>query len=118
MKGMDLPDPEFVQEEVEGSLVKVTLRNNIRMRKMWVDTNVTDVIGTAIAKTLTEEQRICINFIAENGEISVSQAQRMTGRSWPAAKNILVSLVEKGILYTDKRQGMDRDPKGRYYLSK
>jgi ATP-dependent DNA helicase RecG len=112
-----LPRPEFQHKEVGHPILRVTLRNNIKQRKVWIDSDAAATVGAAIAETLTQNQRRAINFVAEHGEISVSQLQRLVGKSWPAAKKILVSLEARGVLHQRKRRSKDRDPQARYVLA-
>lgn len=116
MLALDLPEPEFAQEEVGHSIVKVTLRNNVKQRKVWIDADVAGLVGAAIAKTLTEDEKRAVNHAAEYGEVGVSDLQRLTGRSWPSAKKILDQLTSKGIFAHIKRADVDRDPRARYIL--
>lgn len=117
MNSLGLPNPEFKQKEIDYALVVVTLRNNIDVRKVYVDKDASSIIGAVIARTLSENERRVINFLAENKQISVSQVQRLTGKSWPASSNLLKALKAKGIL-TDirKSEKKDRDPSARYVL--
>jgi ATP-dependent DNA helicase RecG len=112
-----LPRPEFVQKEVGHPVLRVTLRNNIKQRKVWIDSDAAAAVGAAIARTLSQAQRRAINFVAENGMISVSQLQRLTGKSWPSAKKTLVELEKRGLLVQKKRRDKDRDPQARYVLA-
>src|SRR5205085_4440220 len=118
MAASGLPQPEFEQKEINYALVKVTLRNNIALRKVWVDKDATEIVGAAIFNTLTTDERRVINFIAEMGNISVSQAQRLTGlKTWHAAKRLLIGLVKRGILKDVRNPKLkERDPGARYYL--
>jgi ATP-dependent DNA helicase RecG len=116
MRDMDLPEPEFKQDEVAQALVRVTLRNNIKQRKVWVDSDVVEILGAQIAHSLNENEKRCINFAAENGKISVSDAQRLTKMTWPAASKMLKKLTEKGILIHDHKESADRDPRARFKL--
>ena len=117
MAASGLPKPEFEQKEINYALVKVTLRNNIALRKVWVDKDATEIVGAAIFNTLTQDERRVINFIAEMGNISVSQAHRLTGRkTWHSAKKLLVGLKEKGILKDVRNPKLKADPGARYYL--
>jgi ATP-dependent DNA helicase RecG len=115
MAALDLPAPEFTQKEINYGLVIVTLRNNISIRKVFLDKDASSIIGTAIAKTLNEYELRVINFLAENQRISVSQVQRLTGKSWPASSKLLKGLKNKGILDVI-RKAKDRDPSARYIL--
>lgn len=118
MQDMKLPNPKFEQQETGYALVRVTLRNNIKQRKVWIDSDASAIIGEAIAKTLTEHERRTINFVAENGTINASQVQRLCGGlTWPAAKKLLVRLSQKGILNHKKRPHLSRDPQAYYVLA-
>jgi ATP-dependent DNA helicase RecG len=116
MLGMELPEPEFKQDDKDSAVVRVTLRNNIKQRKVWIDADVAEVLGAQIANSLSEKEKRCINFIAENGQISVSDVQRLTHMSWPASRKILGKLVEQGILEHKHRNDVSRDPKARFKL--
>ena len=119
MHEMGLPKPEFEQKEINYALVKVTLRNNITLRKVWEDKDATAIVGAAIFNTMNQDERRVINFIAENGDISVSQAQRLTGlKTWHSAKKLLVKLKERGILDDKRNPVLDRDPGARFYLKR
>jgi ATP-dependent DNA helicase RecG len=50
MLELDLPEPEFSQTEIGGTKVRVVLRNNIGLRKLWIDSDVAALIGTALTK--------------------------------------------------------------------
>ena len=118
MLKMALPDPRFEERERNGYVVRVTLRNNVHQRKAWVDREVSEMIGTAVASTLNENQKRFLNFAAEHGEISVSDAQRLGNLTWPAAKKTLMGLVKLGILRHDVRKDLERDPQARFRLNK
>ena len=116
MKEHGLPEPEFSERKVSYELVRVTLRNNIKQRKVWIDADASALIGEAIFESLSEHERRAINFVAENESINVSQFQRLTGRSWASAKKVLLGLVEQGILEHRCRSDLDRDPKAHFVL--
>lgn len=118
MSDMNLPDPEFKQDQVGHFLVRVTLRNNVKQRKAWVDRDVADLVGSMLAKALTDKEKRLLNFVAERGEISVSDAQRLTDSTWPAAKKMLVKLAKRGILRHNVRENLDRDPQARFTLNR
>ncbi len=118
MSKMSLPDPEFQEKESGSFRVRVTLRNNVHQRKAWVDVDVTEVIGTLLAQQLDENEKRFVNFIAEHGELNVTEAGRLSRLSWATAKKILMKLVERGILRHDRRRDIDRDPHARFRLNK
>jgi ATP-dependent DNA helicase RecG len=109
MNAMRLPMPRFEQKQINAGLVQVTLQNDIKHRKVWVDKDATEVVGSVLAELLSDHERRIINFVAEHGKISVSQAQRLTGKSWPAANKILKGLKQKGIFDDIRRVAKDRD---------
>jgi ATP-dependent DNA helicase RecG len=116
MLDMDLPAPAFSQRETSFAAVKVTLRNNIEHRKVWLDADAIGVVGEMLFRGLTPHEKRVINYAAEYKNISVSAVQRLTSLSWPASKKLLEDLVEKKVLKHQKRQELDRDPQARYYL--
>jgi ATP-dependent DNA helicase RecG len=116
MKSSSLPAPEFSQAVTAYDVVRVILRNNIKQRKVWIDSNVGVLIGEALFESLSEDERRALNFVAENGTIGVSQLQRLTGRSWPAAKKVLEGLAQRGVLEHHVRSEVDRDPNAHYTL--
>jgi ATP-dependent DNA helicase RecG len=117
MLEMQLPAPEFKRKETEYHLVRVTLRNNIKQRKVWVDADVSDVVNEVISKSLSEDERRVINFVAENGKINVSQVTRLTSiRSWPTAKKLLDKLVDRGLFARVSDETKERDPNAHYRL--
>lgn len=118
MAKMALPSPEFQQREISHVAVNVTLRNKIKQRKVWVDSDVATILGQQIAASLTVEQNRCINYVAEYGKINVSQAMRLMGRDWMTMKKVLDGLVVQRILEWDARKDITRDPKAHYRLAR
>ncbi|HVS03216.1 MAG TPA: ATP-binding protein [Thermoanaerobaculia bacterium] len=117
MEAMSLPTPEFRQTTRDfGQVVRVILRNNIKQRRVWIDADAASLIGETIFATLTQDQRRAINYVAENGEIGVTDLQRLTGRTWTTAKRTLEKLVAMNLLIHVKKRNLDRDPKARYIL--
>lgn len=116
MRDMSLPPPEFKQQEVNGVVVRVTLRNNIAARKIFVDSDAAKLIGEAIFKTLTEDERQIINYLAEHATTNVSDAQRLLGRSWPYTRKLLGKMAQKGIL-NHSHNGTERDQRAVFGLA-
>ncbi|MBM4040582.1 MAG: hypothetical protein FJ290_18915 [Planctomycetes bacterium] len=116
MAELSLPPPEFEQKEVGHALVRVTLRNNIKQRKVWIDADATSVVGEAIYASLSEPERRTINFVAEHGAVNVSQVQRLTGMSWPTSRKLLMQMAARGILEHVARTDIDRDPRAHFVL--
>jgi ATP-dependent DNA helicase RecG len=112
-----LPLPEFAEKSGESShKVRVTLRNSVKQRKVWVLADVNALIGEQLSKGLNEVEKLAVNFAAEHGRINVSQLQRLTGRSWPSASKCLRALGEKGVFEFHHRDFIDRDPQAFYTL--
>lgn len=117
MLSMGLPQPQFVQQEVGHSQVRVTLKNNSKQRRQWVDKDVIEILGEQEANKLTEHERRVVNYIAEYGRINVSQAQRLNGnRMWHTEKKLLTRLTDAGILEHVVREGVVRDQDAHYIL--
>lgn len=121
MQQMRLPDPDFEQTEsgVGFSQVRVTLRNHIKHRKVWVDSDVTIALGEALAKNLTQEEKRILNFVAERGKINVVQAHRLLSHlaKWHSAKRFLQRMVDKGLLKRIHSATVERDSKSHYVLA-
>jgi len=117
MREMQLPNPEFEEKQKDlSNQVRVTLRNNVKQRRMWVVSDASALLGEAISKELTEDERIAVNWIAEHGRIKVSELQRLTSKTWPAASKLLQSMRERDILQFHHRADIDRDPQAYYTL--
>ncbi len=113
MHDMDLPDPEFVQEPVSFIKVRVTLRNKVNQRKQWVDADIAEWLGARIASTLNEDENRCLNFIAVNGRMNITDAMKVTNRNWNTAKKVLMRLVRRDILEHVHRFGAAFDRRDR-----
>lgn len=119
MLDMNLPLPEFAQKEKQEASytqVRVTLRNNIKHRKVWIDKDASAAVGEAVFAKLSQDEKRVINFVVEYGNISVSQTQRLTARTWQSAKKLLVGLKEQNILDDKRNPSLDRDPGARFFL--
>lgn len=116
MARLDLPQPEFIQTDESHSLVRVTLRNNAKQRKLWVDAGVAGLLGEPLVAELTEDEKRCINYVNEYGALTIAHAARITSRDWSTASRMLSRLGDRGIL---AREGglKPRDPKARYVLA-
>ena len=118
MAEMSLPSPEFQEQQADigHALVRVTLRNNIRQRKVWIDSDAAAFLGETIFATLTPDEKRALNFVAEHGQITVTQLQRVTARTWRTAKKTLERLKARGILLHIRRKGTKMDPAAHYVL--
>jgi ATP-dependent DNA helicase RecG len=86
MKNSGLPAPIFAQKEITSSLVQVIPNNDVDHRKAFIDTEAFSVLGESLAKSLDEQERRIVNFVAENRTINVTQTSKLIGRRWQACK--------------------------------
>jgi ATP-dependent DNA helicase RecG len=116
MQELELPAPIFRESQISHVVFKVTLKNNVEHRKAWLDSDASKVVGEVIFKTLTEHEKRIINYVAEYGQISVTDAVRLTNKAWESCKEILMSLVTKGILVHVHQKNVLRDSKAHFVL--
>jgi ATP-dependent DNA helicase RecG len=117
MEEWGLPDPVFKQEALHGVTVRVTLRNDHMSRKRSTDRDVAIHFGVEMWKALQEHEITIAAYAFRNGGIQVSEASRLTGRTWQTSKKDLERLVKKGVI-TFEPGRFTRDPKAAYKLVK
>ena len=115
MKEYGLPEPVFRQEALHGVVVRVTLRNDHESRKRTTDRDVANHLGVDIWKTLQEHEVKIVAYAFNNKKIQVSEAQRVTERTWGTSKKDLDRLCRKGILQYIAGD-YPRDPKAHYTI--
>lgn len=115
MKRFALPEPRFLQQSIHGVVVRVLLQNNIELRKRETDRDFVEFFGRELWLNLPDHERKIASFAMRNGIINVSDAQRVTGRTWKTSKKDLERLAEKGVLefVAGKYQ---RDPQAHYIV--
>ncbi len=116
MRDAQLPPPEFTQRESDCATVRVVLRNDIHKRKMWIEADVVEILGAQMADALTEDEKRFISFAAKNGQISVSDAERLAHVTWGTARKMLMRLVKRGVFNHEHREDIVRDSKARFKL--
>ena len=116
MREANLPEPEFTQKEIGFHQVHVTLRNNVEARKEFVEAGALKILGESVYEDSSSEEKMVINFLAENGKINVSDANRILGRDWQTAKVVLETLAARKIVLRRSKTGKDRDPSAHYVL--
>ena len=113
MQEMNLPLPKFEQKQIPSAprTVRVTLKNNRKQRKVWIDSDVGQILPPEIVETLTQDERRILNYISENDKINVSEAHRILPhiKTWHSARKILEKLSKKEILYHVHREDLLRD---------
>jgi ATP-dependent DNA helicase RecG len=98
MAALGLPAPEFEQKEIGYALVRVTLKNNIEQRKVWIDRDVSELISDAFAATLEEDEKRVLNWLAENKQIRINDVVRILEISWQRARRLLYKLAINRVL--------------------
>ncbi len=116
MSAYRLPEPLFKQEAVHGVVVRVTLMNDMSARKRSSDRDVAHYFGVEVWKKLEEYEIKIAAFAFNNGSIQVSDAQRVTGRTWATSKRDLERLTIKGVLIFEPGDYV-RDSRARYRLA-
>lgn len=115
MAGYSLPEPVFRQETLHGVVVRVTLYNDHITRKRASDRDVAHYFGVEVWRTLQEHEIALAAHAYRNKIINVSDASRITNRTWATSKKDLEKLVRKGVL--EFRSGSYvRDAKTHYAL--
>lgn len=117
MKEYKLPDPIFAQEAIHGVLVRVTLKNDNLSRKRSTDADVATYFGVDLWKRLQEHEVLIAAYAYNNEKIQVSDASRLTGRTWHTSKKDLERLVRTGTLEYIAGD-YARDPKAHYTLKR
>jgi ATP-dependent DNA helicase RecG len=115
MAEYNLPEPEFKQEVVHGVVVRVTLINDHEIQKRSSDGDVARFFGVEKWKRLQEHEIKIAAYAFRNKSIQVSEAQRLTGRTWATSKKDLERLCRKQILVFVPGE-YSRDPKAHYRL--
>ena len=110
MLELDLPEPIFSQVEVGGTKVSVVLKNDIKLRRLWVDSDVMAMLGAAVAARLSENEKLAVNFLKLHGKINVSDVMRLTGHNWHRSRKLLKRLQEEErILRYVRKEGVSTD---------
>lgn len=117
MKEWGLPEPVFRQEALHGVVVRVTLMNDHESRKRATDRDVAMHFGVDLWKQLQEHEIKIAAYAFRNDAIQVSEAARLTGRTWATSKKDLDKLTRKGVLTFEPGKFI-RDPKAVYKLRK
>ena len=115
MKEWGLPEPQFKQEALHGVVVRVTLMNDHETRKRSTDRDVAQFFGVDVWRTLQDHEIKIVGYAFRNKSIQVSEAQRLTGRTWATSKKDLDRLARKGLL-TFVAGEYARDPKAHYVV--
>jgi hypothetical protein len=121
MEASNLPKPEFAQKEIQSGFnaVRVTLRNNIKLRKVWIDSVAGRALQPKSWKDLNSTELRVLNYVAEHGAINVTQCQKLaaaSGMRWQRAKKLLTTMVDRGLLVHHHSASIERDSHACYRL--
>lgn len=115
MKEANLPEPSFAQRETGIFQVSVVLRNDVEHRRNFVREEAMPAIDPTIYRSLTEHERILVNYMADGRRLNVKEAKEVLNLSdWRKARDVLNSLADKFIF--DRQPGKDRDRHRKWYL--
>lgn len=102
---------------LHGVVVRVTLMNDQETHKRATDRDVAIHFGVELWRTLQEHEIKIASYAFRNGSIQVSEAQRLTGRTWQTSKKDLDRLTKRGVLVFEPGKFV-RDPKAIYRIAK
>jgi ATP-dependent DNA helicase RecG len=114
MREANLPEPRFAQRQSGTFSVSVTLENDIEHRKQFVRTEVVSAINPELFQSLSESEKLVVNFLAERLKVNVTDAGLVIARDWRDTKELLDGLVAKGVLA--RSEGKARSRHRFYYL--
>ncbi|WP_219907834.1 ATP-binding protein, partial [Cereibacter changlensis] len=117
MAEYNLPEPQFRQEALHGVVVRVVLQNDHEVRSRSSDRDVAMHFGVEQWKLMQEHEIKIAAYTFRNGMIQVSEAQRLTGRTWATSKKDLERMCRKGIMIFVAGD-YSRDPKAHYKLAR
>jgi hypothetical protein len=111
MKAMLLPEPEFNdnQSQTGGIMVRVTLRNNLKQRRSWIDRDVAKIVGDVIASGFSEKEKRVVNWAAEHDQIKISDVMKLLDITWHSARHILFDLTKKQVLQYVRFRDYEKD---------
>ena len=113
-----LPVPIFSENKDGNVNVTVTLKNDCKQRRMFIESSAAmKVISEIVFRTLSEDDKRLANYVAEHGSINVSQATRLLDCHWATAKRRLSILATKHVFKYHHRKDIVRDPDAHYTLN-
>jgi Mn-dependent DtxR family transcriptional regulator len=86
---------------------------------VWIDQDVSKVVAEAIASGFSEMEIRAVNWAAEHGKITISDANKLLAIHWQAANKLLLGLAQKKVFqyvrYREYKKNQ-RDPKAFFRL--
>jgi ATP-dependent DNA helicase RecG len=114
MREANLPDPIFAERTVGTFQVSVTLKNNEEHRKILVRAEAAVDINPEIYASLSESEKMIVNYLADQDRVNVTDAGLVIGMDWRGTKTILDELVKKRVV--DRSPGNVRSRHRFYFL--
>jgi ATP-dependent DNA helicase RecG len=114
MREANLPDPIFVQRTTGTFQVSVTLENDAEHRKQFVRTEAAADINPDIYASLSESEKMIVNYLADRDRVNVTDAGLVIGLDWRRTKITLDKLESKGVIA--RSPGKYRSKARSYYL--
>ncbi|MFV2053168.1 ATP-binding protein [Aliiroseovarius sp. YM-037] len=116
MRQANLPDPVFIDRQSGTFSVTVTLENDVEHRKQYVRSEAAASINPEQYDGLSESEKMVVNYLAENHKVNVTDAGLVISQDWRGTKQVLDSLVSKGIV--DRSPGKHRSRHRFYFLKR
>lgn len=114
MREASLPDPIFVQRTTGQFQVSVTLQNDHEHRKQFVRTEAAAEINSDIYASLSESEKMVVNYLADRDKVNVTDAGLVIGMDWRGTKIVLDGLEKKEVIA--RSPGKTRSRHRFYYL--
>ena len=106
-----LEEPEYT--EPSGASVRLTLKNNIKVRKLRRQDRAVEAVGSEVWKNLDEVEREILALMGSHRQMTRAELANIIGKSAGTITWRLNQLIDKGLI---KRQGSRHDPKQTYVL--
>lgn len=115
MEEANLPAPVFEQRQGGVFQVSVILQNDVEHRKSFVRTEAMPaIIDPLIYESLSQQEKILVNWAAEGKRLTVKDAQDVLTVDWRTARGVLDSLTVKFVF--ERPPGRDRDRNRKWHL--
>ena len=106
-----LEDPEYT--EPSGAAVRLTLKNNIKVRKLRRQDRAVETVGSEAWENLDDLEKDILAFMGSRQQVTRAELSDVTNRSAGTVTSRLNKLIDKGLV---RRQGSKYDPKQTYVL--
>ena len=106
-----LEDPEYT--EPSGAAVRLTLKNNIKVRKLRRQDRAVENVGSEAWENLDDLEKDILAFMGSRQPVTRAELEKVTGKSAGTITTRLNRLISKGLI---KRQGSKHDPMQSYVL--